>query len=128
MAVTQQLWLPRFKGVKRRKSPKQPPQPRVDEYREIKQFEIFHRPFDLKFRGRINKWLVNIKPQKKFKLSEVITPLQRKIVNLYFFPEKESNKWLNQDQVLLKVKLDSKKKLRVNLVSALVRIWKKDRE
>jgi len=128
MAQAHQLWLPRLKGVKRRKRPKQPPQPRVDEFREIKQFELFHRPFDLRFRGRINKWIVNIKQQKKFKLSDIVTPIQRKVINLYFFPEKESKKWLNQDHVLVKVNLRSKKKLKEILVSALIRLWKKDKE
>ncbi len=127
MAIQRQLWLPRFSGVRKVKRARKSPQPRVDEFRKIKQFEIFHRPFDLRFRGRVNKWLRDIQKESKLKLRDVLDRNHLKIVKLYLFPQPPGQKWINQDEVLKKAKIASKKQLRITLISALIRIWKEDR-
>lgn len=127
MGAGRQLWLPKLRGVKRIKKTRRSPQPRVSEFGIIRQYEIFHRPFDLRFRGRINEWLSQIKSKKKFKLREVLDNYQFRVVKLYFFPRKPDSRWLNQLEVLEKIDKTSKKKLRAALISSLIRIWKKDR-
>ncbi len=126
--MARQLLLPKFSGVTKVRKERLPPQPRIGDYRAIKQFEIFHRPFDLRFRGRISEWLKQIRRQRKFNLNDVLDKNQLRIVRLYFFPQKPENKWLNQEEVLEKIGGTSKKKLRTSLISALVRIWKRDRQ
>lgn len=127
MGAFAQLWLPKLRGVKRVRQKGRPPQPRVDEFRAIKQYEIFHRPFDLKFRGRINEWLNAIENEGRGRINDTLEANQLRLVRLYFFPRESDSKWLNQDEVLEKIKLGSKKKLKLALISALIRIWKKDR-
>ena len=128
MGALRQLWLPKLRRVAKVKRIRKSPEPITGEYKTIKQYEIFHRPFDLRFRGRINGWLNLIKAQKMFKLNEILDPDQLKVVKLYFFPQKTDNAWLTQSQVLEKIDKKSKKKLRAKLVSSLIRIWKADKE
>ena len=127
MAKLRQLWLPRVYGVKKEKKSRKSPQPRVEEYFQIKQFEIFHRPFDLRFRGILNKWLMMLKNEGNIKLNEILDNRQYKAVRFYLFSQAPEHKWLTQNEVLAKVNLASKKKLRVILISALIRIWKKQK-
>jgi hypothetical protein len=96
------------------------PQPHVSKYRPIKKFEILHRPFDLKFRGRINKWLVSL-DDKKFKYAQLLTPEQYRLIQLYFYPKK--GRWLNQEQVAVRIKSLSKWKVRDALVTSLIIVW-----
>jgi hypothetical protein len=126
MRKRQQI-LPGFRSVVYVEKKRKDPQPRPGDFRIIRQYEIFHRPFDLRFRGQINKWLTQIKLQKKIRLKEVLEYHQLRIVRLYFFPQKSDKKWMNQEEVLEKIGKTSKKKLKTQLVSALVRIWKADR-
>jgi hypothetical protein len=109
-----QLWLPKLKKVKRIKKKRQTPQPRIRKYRIVKKYELLHRPFDLRFRGKLNKWLEGFQQKDDF----------AEIINLYFFPQKPNNKWLNQEEVIEKTDFTSKKKLRAVLIQALVTIWK----
>lgn len=127
MAKLRQLWLPRVYGVKKERRSRKSPQPRAEEVKEIKQFEIFHRPFDLRFRGILNKWLISLKNEGGLKLKEILDNKQYKIINFYLFSQAPEHKWLNQEDVLAKVNLASKKKLRATLISALIRIWKKQK-
>ena len=96
------------------------PQPHVSKYRPIKKFEILHRPFDLKFRGRINKWLVNL-DGKKFRYSQMLTSEQTKLIRLYFFPQ--NGTWLNQEQVADSIKSINKWKVRAYSVDTLMIVW-----
>lgn len=114
MDKKKQLWLPKLKKVKRIKKKRQAPQPRIRRYRIVKKYELLHRPFDLKFRGNLNKWLEGLQQEDDFV----------EIINLYFFPQKPDNKWLNQEEVIEKTDFTSKKKLRTALIQALVTIWK----
>lgn len=125
--MQRQLWLPKVPRVREVKTSRKSPQPQVYQFRQIKQYEIFHRPFDLKFRGRVNKWLVNIQKKRKVKLYKVLDRFQYSLLKLYLFPQKPDGIWINQDEVLRKVKLISKKNLRTSLISALIRIWKADK-
>lgn len=125
MVPKTQLWLPKFKKVKRAKRTRKLPQPKVGKVRVLKKFELLHRPFDLRFRGRINKWLGYIKARKDIDFEEILDKFQLKIVKLYFYPQKENNKWLNQEEVLEKIELNSKKKLRKALVDTLCKVWAK---
>lgn len=113
--LTRQLPLPKFKKIARLEKEGKLPQPRVARFRAIKKFELLHRPFDLRFRGRINKWLSQIKANKKLKFDEII--------NLYFFSQPPKSKWLNQDEVIQKTDFTSKKKLRIAFVESLIKIW-----
>lgn len=117
MDKKKQLWLPKLKKIKRIKKKRQTPQPRIGKYRIVKKYELLHRPFDLRFRGKLNKWLERLQQEDDF----------AEIINLYFFPQKPNNKWLNQKEVLEKISGTSKRKLRVSLVQALVEIWSKAR-
>ena len=114
MDKKKQLWLPKLKKVKRTKKKRQTPQPRTGKYRIVKKYELLHRPFDLRFRGKLNKWLEGLQQEDDF----------AEIINLYFFPQKPNNKWLNQEEVIEKTDFTSKKKLRAALIQALVTIWK----
>ena len=127
MANRAQLWLPKFKKVKRVKRTRKLPQPKVSDVRVIKKFEFLHRPFDLRFRGAINKWLEFIKARKNIEIEKVLDKFQQKIVNLYFYPQGTKSKWLNQEEVLEKIELNSKKKLRAALVDTLIEVWAKAR-
>lgn len=124
MAKLRQLWLPKVSGVTKKEKNRASPQPQVDEIRAIKQYEIFHRPFDLHFRGVINKWLEYIKFEQKLNLRDLLSDNQYKVLKLYFYAQKPGGRWLNQDFVLTKVGFGNKKKLRQTLISALIRIWK----
>ena len=124
MANTRQLRLPKLKEVKKVKKNRKLPQPRVSRFRSIKKFELLHRPFDLRFRGRINKWLTRLKENSDFDIGRVLDKGQIKIVKLYFHPQKPDNRWLTQADVLEKIKGFSIKKLRAALVSSLLQIWK----
>ena len=124
MAKLRQLWLPRVYGVKKVRKVRRSPQPRAEEVKVIKQFEIFHRPFDLRFRGILNKWLIRLKSEGNLKLKEILDNTQFKVIRFYLFSQAPEYKWLNQNEVLAKIKLASKKKLRATLISALIRIWK----
>jgi len=110
-----QLWLPKLKKVKRTKKKRQIPQPRIRKYRIVKKYELLHRPFDLRFRGKLNKWLEGLQQEDDF----------AEIINLYFFPQKPDKKWLNQKEVLEKIGGTSKRKLRASLVQILVETWSK---
>lgn len=127
MTILRQLWLPRLPRVKEVKTFRKYPQPQVFDFRKIKQYEIFHRPFDLKFRGRINKWLINIQTERNIKLSEILDRFHLRLVRLYLFPQKPEKTWINQDEVLKRMNLTSKRNLRISLISALIRIWKEDK-
>lgn len=124
-----QLQLPKFRGIKRLKKKRKLPQPKASDVRAIKKFEFLHRPFDLRFRGAINKWLEFLKAGKNIEIEKVLDDLQQKIINLYFYPQGTKSKWLNQEEVLKKVKLNailenySKKKLKKALVKSLLSIW-----
>lgn len=124
MANARQLRLPKLKEVKKVKKNRKLPQPRVSRFRTIKQFELLHRPFDLRFRGRINKWLTRLKEFSDFDIDRVLDKGQIKIVKLYFYPQKLDNRWLTQKDVLEKIKGSPIKKLRAALVSSLLQIWK----
>jgi hypothetical protein len=124
VAKSRQLRLPKFQEIEIVKKISKFPQPHEDAESQIKLYEIFHRPFDLHFRGILYRWLASIKSKQKLKLREVLNATQYKVFNLYFYPQKPKDRWLNQEDVLSKVQLRSKKRLRQTLISALIRIWK----
>jgi len=101
------------------------PQPHVGKAKGLKKFEILHRPFDLRFRGKIRNWLEFIKVSNVVNLEEILDEFQRRIIRLYFYPQKPEGKWLNQMEVIIKVKLISKKKLKTALVDSLLQTWLK---
>jgi hypothetical protein len=118
-----QQWLPEVKRVERVRKPRKQPQPRVSSYRAIKRFEILHRPFDLRFRGRLNKWLTRLLEIKGLKLGKILSPLEFKLVKYYLFPQPSRKKWLTQAQVARLIKLKSLYKIRGQIVQALLKIW-----
>ena len=121
MNTSIQPWLPKVNKVERVQKIKKFPQPRVKNVGKIRRYELLYRPFDLRFRGRINAWLISlIKSEVVF--NDVLTKHQQEMVKLYFFPQK--GKWLNQKEVVENVKEIKLRKLRRELVKALVLIWK----
>ena len=66
MDKKKQLWLPKLRKVKRIKKKRQAPQPRIRGYRIVKKYELLHRPFDLRFRGKLNKWLEGLQQEDDF--------------------------------------------------------------
>ena len=117
-----QPWLPKIEKVERVGRERRTPQPRVLRFRSIKRYEILHRPFDLKFRGRLNKWLQRLK-ENEIPYGKELNPQQDKLVELYLFSQKPKNIWLNQQQVSKRLKPKLKGRLRNNLVSTLLIIW-----
>ncbi|MBU0570252.1 hypothetical protein KKB40_05785 [Patescibacteria group bacterium] len=122
MAKIRQLRLPSLK-VERVVSEKFP-QPRNILTNLPKKFELLHHPFDLKFRGRLNKWLVALQDSEDVKLEEVLEKESVAVIKLYFFPQGTKKKWLNQEEVLKRTKIPYEKKLRKKLVESLLLIWR----
>ncbi len=106
---------------------KKPPQPHLAKYREIKKYEILHRPFDLKFRGRINKWLNRVDTYKIKPLS-TLTKQQDELISLYFYPQGNNKIWMSQEDVIEKVPEIKIWKIRDELVETLLIIWEWSRE
>lgn len=120
-----QLRLPKLGNIEKVVRARKFPQPHVGKVRDIKKFELLHRPFDLRFRGKIKNWLEFLKARNIVNLESTLDEFQKKIVRLYFYPQKPEERWLNQNEVLIKIKLTSKKKLRVSLVDSLMQTWLK---
>ena len=120
-----QLQLPKLGSIERVTRTKKLPQPHIGKIRDIKKFELLHRPFDLRFRGKIKNWLEYLKVRNIVEMESTLDEFQKKIIRLYFLPQKPEERWLNQPEVLVKVRITSKKKLRKALVDALVGIWLK---
>jgi hypothetical protein len=119
-----QPWLPKLKGVKKIKKPRKPPQPSVKKFQVIRKYELLHRPFDLRFRGRINKWLEQL-VESDVDIASTLGELETKIIQLYFFPQKR--RWLNQNEVIKKIKGVKLYQLRSKLVAVLLEIWEYSR-
>jgi len=116
-----QPWLPKVSKVERVQKTRKFPQPRVKNVGKIRKYELLYRPFDLRFRGRINTWLVRL-TELEVVFDDMLTKRQQKIIKLYFFPQEE--RWLNQKEVVENVKEIKLRKLRRELVEALVLVWK----
>jgi hypothetical protein len=97
------------------------PQPRIIKYRAPKKFELIHRPLDLNFRGVLNKWLRSI--QGRFNYEELLSEQQRKIIELYLYPQNRGKKWLNQKNVMKKVTGNPNSNLKKVLVKAMLAVW-----
>lgn len=120
-----QLRLPKLGKIEKVTRTKKLPQPHIGKIRDIKKFELLYRPFDLRFRGKIKNWLEFLKVRNIVNLEEALDEFPRKIIRLYFYPQKPQERWLNQNEVLLKIKLNSKKKLRKTMVNFLIQIWER---
>jgi hypothetical protein len=116
-----QPWLPKLQRVRVVEKKRKIPQPQVRRFRPIKKYELLHRPFDLRFRGRINKWLVQ---QIKTKGLEI----KDRFAELYFFPQGPNNEWLTQKELAKELKLTSIYGIRKRLVNYLLEIWEKEKE
>jgi hypothetical protein len=135
-----QPWLPKLKSsvfvVKKN------PQPKAVKNVKIRKFEILHHPFDLRFRGRVGKWLEKnisggqwVVSSEKKELSSTKIPAKQgesarslsdeelRLLRFYFYPQGKKKHWLNQDEILKKTMIGNKKKLRKLLVESLVKIW-----
>ena len=117
-----QPWLPKIEKVEKVGKVRKSPQPQILRFRSIKRYEILHRPFDLKLRGRLNKWLQRLE-ENEISYENKLNPQQKKLVKLYLFSQKPKNIWLNQQQVSKRLKPKFKGRLRNNLVSTLLIIW-----
>lgn len=122
-----QPWLPKVDKVGKVEKEKKAPQPRIGRYRSVRKYEILHRPFDLKFRGKINKWLERLMRDEYVGLENILTPLQQKLVTLYLFPQGKKKLWLTQKRVRGLIDEEFTGRLRDRLVEALVKIWNEQR-
>ena len=123
MTKKQQLWLPKIERVAKTLKSSRTPQPRLGKDRLIKKYELLYRPFDLRFRGKLNLWLESLKTAKKLNLPSTLSKLENKLIELYLLPEPKSNKWLTQKEVRNFLPEISQKKFRKTLVAALIKIW-----
>ncbi len=101
------------------------PQPRIIRYRAPKKFELIYRPLDLNFRGQLNKWFTNM--QREFNYKKLLAEQQRKIIELYLFPQNRGKKWLNQKEVMKKVTGNPSSNLKKILVQAMLAVWSQNR-
>lgn len=118
--------LPGFEGIDIVERKPAYPQPRIIKYRAPKKFELIHRPLDLNFRGQLNKWFTNI--QKRFNYGKQLTERQKKIIDLYLFPQNRGKKWLNQKEVMQKVTGNPNSNLKKIIVRAMLTVWSKNRK
>ena len=147
-----QPWLPKVKVEK--VVDQKFPQPKLPKkVKAPRKFEILYHPFDLRFRGRVNKWLSQVLDTKDWrtedrmqktdkrrqksedrnkqslrlqqkKLKEILQDeVAVRAVELYFFPQGKKRRWLNQEEVLKKTKIPYKKKLKRELIEGLMKIW-----
>ena len=128
MGLIQQPWLTDLKKVESVGKKRKLPQPHLERFKEIKRYEILHRPFDLKFRGRINRWLINLIRYEGFDLDKTLSEENSKFVKLYYFPQGKRRKWLTQREVLKKQKKQKYFYLRKTLVKVLIDIWDKSKK
>jgi len=124
--AVKQPWLPDVK-VEKVKRIRKTPQPKVAHFRPIKKFELLHRPFDLRFRGRINKWLTALL-KKDIKIYKLVDRTNYRIIKAYFFPQEPKDIWLTQVQVVKKIGHISLYKIRNRLVKNLLIIWEITKE
>lgn len=87
------------------------PQPH-EENLVLKWYEIQYHPLDLRFRGRLHRWLKVLLERRKFKLRELLDNYHFKIVSLYLFPQPPRSRWLSQASVMKKLVGNSKKDLK----------------
>ncbi|MFC1649815.1 hypothetical protein ACFL2C_03845 [Patescibacteria group bacterium] len=119
MNRTSQLHMPRFDRVavveKKRKSPEP-----SRSSSKMKKFELLHRPFDLKFRGKVSRWLESIERNIGFPkhLEESYA-----LLDLYFKPQRK--RWLTQAQVCRKLRRKSTRKLSIEMRQTLLVLWHK---
>ncbi len=127
MARLLQPWLPEVKGVEKIVKERKTPEPQIGKYQAIKKFELLHHPFDLKFRGRLNKWLVRLEKNKNIKFRSLVDYNGSRIFRLYLFPQKPNGVWLTQKQVAKIMKKPSTRKFRKQLVTVLLTLWDETR-
>lgn len=117
--------LPGFEGIDIVEQKPKHPQPRIIKYRAPKKFELIYRPLDLNFRGQLNKWFTSIK--ERFNYGKQLTEQQKKIIELYLFPQNRGKKWLNQKEVMQKVTGNSNSNLKKVLVRAMLLVWSQNK-
>lgn len=101
------------------------PQPHEELTGELRWYEILYHPLDLRFRGKLHKWLEVSQRERNFKLKDVLDGYYFKIVSLYLYPQPPGNKWLSQKDVIAIVSGDPKARFKRQLTISMVMIWKK---
>ncbi|OGM11019.1 hypothetical protein A2Z22_04105 [Candidatus Woesebacteria bacterium RBG_16_34_12] len=125
-----QLWLPEVKEVKRVEKIKRlrkNPEPRIRKFSAIKKFELLYRPFDLRFRFRLNKWLEKVHQDKILNFYKILGRREYQRIRFYLYPQKNGVKWLTQPQVTKILKENSIHKFRSKLVTSLTKLWSQSR-
>lgn len=96
------------------------PKPTKVKARAVRKYEILYRPFDLRFRSLVGKWIEKKYP-KKSELRSRVGNKNYEIIRDYFYPN-ENGEWINQKSLSKKDKL-SYYKIRKILVGILKYIW-----
>jgi hypothetical protein len=120
--LSKQLIIPQTKSVEKVKILRKTPEPQTQPSAPIKRFELMHRPFNLRFRWRLNQWLNELK-SKNIKLYKIVGNKNWRIIKLYLYPYQE--KWLTQRDVSEIVSGLKKYKIKKLLVESLLIIWDK---
>ena len=120
MGKKNQLSLPGFTGEEESRFP----QPHIRKFRDIRRYEFLYRPFDLRFRGLVNKWLEHLKRERGVNYEKIIDEPELEIMTLYLYPQGRNRKWLSQEEVAQRLKEVQSRKIRKLLVTALMRLWR----
>ncbi|MBN1168499.1 hypothetical protein JXA63_01260 [Candidatus Woesebacteria bacterium] len=126
MGKQSQLWLPKLTEFAR--GLETYPQPHLDKLRTPKKYEILYHPLDLRFRGRMGKWIEYLSSLQKIRLKETLTELELKLVLLYFYPQGKFDRWLNQEEVAKKLPEVKYWSFRSKAVGILEKIWEDSRK
>lgn len=125
MRKRSQLWLPKFTEFEHVENY---PQPHLGRVKAPKKYEIFYHPLDLRYRGRIGKWIEELAISQKIDLNEFLSDWEMELVLLYFYPQGKKQRWLNQTNVLKKVPEVKYWQFREKIVRILEKIWNAARE
>jgi hypothetical protein len=118
--------LPGFEDIAPIKRKTKFPQPRLKRYRVPRRYELIYRPLDLNFRGQLNEWITRL--QKNLDLRKVLAREEKKLIDLYLFPQEPQKKWLNQKQVMKKITGNPNSKLKKPLIKVMLKIWARARK
>lgn len=122
MARENQPILPGFEEVfEELETKRTSPQPRIEHYRPPRLYELRSHPLDLRFKGRLRKWLKDVPQKHGFNLGEVLPEYYQNLIELYLFDDR----WPSQEDVMSSLGENSNTPLRPILQRALLRVWRR---
>lgn len=119
-----QLWLPMLAEYERVVNY---PQPKLIKFKSPKKFELMYHPLDLRFRGRIGKWIKGLERLEKIRLKDFLTRTESKLVLFYFYGQGSNKKWLNQLDVSGMIPEVKYWNFREKTIEILIKVWEESR-